>query len=62
MSLQSRSGVVIKRKKKQGDGIISTLLGSIAAPMILNKLLGGGLHNRKNGHSFNRIPLLGNIF
>lgn len=46
MSLKDGSGVVRKPMKQRG-GIIGTLLVIIAAPMILNKFLGGGLRKRK---------------
>lgn len=56
-SLQIRSGVVIKTPRKQRCGIIGTLLASVSALMILNKLLSGGLRNRRSGRGLiNRTP------
>lgn len=41
--------MTIRTTKKQRGGFLGTLLASIAAPMLLGKLLGSGLQNRPPG-------------
>lgn len=52
--LQSGSRLVIKPTKMLKGGIMGTLFASIAAPVTLNKLLGGGLGNRKSGRGLRK--------
>lgn len=51
--------MVIKTTRKQIGEIIGTLLASVSALIILNKLLSGGLRNRRSGRGLiNRTPTI----
>ena len=48
-SLQTGNGLVIRPTKTQSSGFLPTLLASIGVPLLLNALMGKGLHDDRTG-------------